>query len=124
MGCRSCGASMFDPAPLSPQVLIAKSEQTDPLTAPVTEPTLWDGVMRFPEVGSQPDAIDGFEKTGEHVFESVMPPCKHRYEVMALNPAGVTTVKHTCLHAESGHTNQYVTLAICQGCPLRKGNQG
>src|SRR5258708_6211082 len=123
MGCRGCSAPMFDPAPLSPQAAASRPAPIDPLTAPVTMPTLWDGVMRYPEGHSQPEAIDGFDKTGENTFESVMPPCKHRYEVMSLDKAGLTIVKHTCLHAESGHTNQYVCLAICQGCPLRKGSQ-
>lgn len=77
--------------------------------------------MRYPDGHPQPAVIDGFDRTAEDRFESVMPPCKQRYEVMSLDQAGLTIVKHTCLHAESGHTNQYVTKSICDGCPLRKG---
>lgn len=121
MGCRSCGAGMFNPAPLSPQALRPAVDASALQAGPVHHPTLLDGVMIYPEAGPQPEAIDGFEKTGEHVFESVMPPCRHRYEVMALDPAGVMTVKHTCLHSQSGHTNQYVTKPVCDGCPFRRG---
>jgi hypothetical protein len=114
---------MFDPAPLSPQALRPAADTSSLPAGPVRYPTLMDGVMMYPDAGPQPEAIDGFEKTDEHVFESFMTPCRHRYEVMALDPAGVTTVKHTCLHTLSGHTNQYVTQSVCDGCPWRKGHE-
>ena len=120
MGCRSCGAGMFDPAPLSPQALRPALDASRLPAGPVPFPMLMDGVIMYPEAGPQPEEIDGFEKTGEHVFESVMPPCRHRYEVMALDRTGVATVKHTCLHTQSGHTNRYVSKSICDGCPLRR----
>ena len=124
MGCRSCGGKMFDPAPVSPQALDAFVKSLEPLPAVVITPTLRGGVIQYPPEGVRPAAIDGFEQTGEATFESVMPPCKHRYEVMAIGLDGLTTVKHNCLHAESGHTNQYVSKSVCDGCPLRKGSQG
>lgn len=124
MGCRSCGAGVFDPAPLSPQAVRATAEANSTPAGPVYEPTLVNGVMMYPEGAPQPDSIDGFERTSLAVLESVMPPCPHRYEVMTVGRDGVTTVKHTCLHTQSGHTNQYVTKAICDGCPLRKGSHG
>ena len=120
MGCRSCGGAMFDPAPLSPQALRPALEVNASPAGPVRFPTLMDAVIMYPEAGPQPEAIDGFEKTSEHVFESVMPPCQHRYEVMALDPVGVTTVKHTCLHSQTKYSNQYVTRSVCDGCPWRK----
>ena len=117
MGCNSCGAGVFDPAPVSPTAV----EMHQPVAEkPITEPTLRNGLMRYPDGQPQPDSIDGFERTAGDRFESVMPPCKQRYEVMSVDRTGLTTVKHTCLHAESGHTNQYVCLAICQACPLRR----
>jgi hypothetical protein len=121
MGCRSCGAGVFDPAPLSPQAVRATAEANLMPAGPVHEPTLINGVMMYPEGAPQPEAIDGFERTGLAVLESVMPPCQHRYEVMAVERDGVTTVKHTCLDSKSGHTNQYVTKSACDGCPLRRG---
>ncbi len=124
MGCRNCGAGVFDPAPLSPQAIRAEAGPIHVPTGAVIEPTLIAGVMIYPDAEKQPDAIDGFERTSETRFESVMPPCPHRYEVMSVGKDGVTTVKHTCLHAESGHTNQYVTKNICDGCPLRKVSHG
>lgn len=120
MGCTVCG-SMFDPAPVSPQALEGFNAAVAAPSTSVREPTLRGGVMTYPEGDKQPDAIDGFERTGLTVLESVMPPCVHRYEIMAMDRTGVTTVKHTCLHALSGFTNQYVTKATCDGCPLRKG---
>lgn len=123
MGCNNCGAGVFDPAPLSPQAIRATVEPSSVPTGPVTEPTLINGVMVYPEGETKPDTIDGFERISETRFESVMPPCQHRYEVMAVSQDGITNVKHTCLHAESGHTNQYVTKSVCDGCPLRKRSQ-
>jgi hypothetical protein len=119
MGCKSCGAGLFDPAPISPQA-IRPSAEVSPPTGPVQFPTLFSGVMIYPENGKQPESIDGFERTSLTIFESVMPPCRHRYEVKAVERDGLTTVKHTCLHAESGHTNQYVCLTICRACRLPK----
>src|SRR5690348_6310384 len=116
MGCRSCGAGMFNPAPLSPQALRPATDANALPAGPVRHPTLINGIMIYPEAGPQPEGIDGFEKTGEHVFESVMPPCRHRYEIMSVGEDGVTTVKHTCLHFQAGQTNQYVTKSVCDGC--------
>jgi len=124
MGCRNCGAGVFDPAPLSPQAVRAAAGPIEVPTGPVHEPTLINGVMMYPEGDPQPETIDGFERTGLTVLESVMPPCPHRYEVMAVERDGGTTFKHTCLHAESGHTNGYVSKSICDGCPLRKVSHG
>src|SRR5579872_4461518 len=124
MGCNSCGAGVFDPAPLSPQAVRATMGPVAMPAGPVLEPTLINGVMMYPEGAPQPEAIDGFERTGPMILESVMPPCPHRYVVMAIERDGITTVKHTCLHAESGHTNRYVTKSICDGCPLRKASHG
>jgi len=78
-------------------------------------------MMRYPPGCIQPDEIDGFERTGDTTFESIMPPCRSRYRVATMEQNGAMSVRHTCLHPEAEHLNQYVPLAVCQGCSLRKG---
>ena len=122
MACGGCGDVNYEfpqPDPLPSMALPPLPEQK------LLRPTLLDGVMQYPDEGCPiPDQIDGFEKTGKTTFESVMPPCKSRYEVVYLDEHGVSTVRHTCLHPKSPTVNQYVTRSGCEGCPLRKASHG
>lgn len=101
--------------------LMAQWSEARELVTPVDRPTLIDGMIRYPEGFPQPEEIDGFERTSETTFESIMPPCRMRYRVLAMERSGTMSVRHTCLHSEAKHLNQYVPLAACEGCSLRKG---
>lgn len=122
MSCNGCNSTsgMFEK--VEPDAgIMSQWSQARELVDPVQRPTLIEGVMRYPEDCPQPEEIDGFERTSETVFESVMPPCRSRYRVVAIRQDGVMTVRHTCLHPDAKHVNQYVPVAVCQGCSLRKG---
>ena len=122
MGCNGCNqtSGMFERVEPDSGIM-AQWSQARELVEPVERPTLIDGMMRYPEGVQKPEEIDGFERTSETVFESIMPACRSRYRVVAMERNGVMTVKHTCLHPDAKHLNQYVPLAVCQGCSLRKG---